>query len=57
MEISAFGHRLDLKDGLLVPHTLSLGLDGVVFEGLPHLEESLIVVLNFEFTLETTNTR
>jgi hypothetical protein len=38
-------------------HTLSLGLDGVVFEGLPNLEESLIVILHLEFSLETTDTR
>jgi hypothetical protein len=56
MEIPAFGHCLDLKDGLLMPHTLSLGLDSVVFKGLPHLEESLIVVLHLEFSLKTTNT-
>ena len=57
VEIPTFDHCLDLLDGLLMPYILSLGLDCVVFKGLPHLEESLIVILHLEFSLETTDTR
>ena len=46
VEVLAFDHVLDLLDSFFMPHTLAQGLNGMVFEGLPHLEELLIVVLH-----------
>ena len=56
VEITAFDNQMDFLDGRLVSHTLAEGLNGVVLKGLPHLEESFVVVLNLEFPLERTDT-
>ena len=56
VEITAFDIRVDFLDGRLVSHTLAEGLNGVALKGLPHLEESFVVLIHQEFSLERTDT-